>query len=100
METSAVLAYDASLVHLDAATEASDREAGDAAHAIYRQRDVFPILRDFHHIAPTGWYGRPERTDAERAEEIAEEVADHVVRRANEVWAALGEHGADAEAGR
>ncbi len=90
METAAVLAYDRTLVHLDEATSPSDRAAGDAAHAIYRQRDVFPILRDFHDIAPTGWYGNPERAEAGRAEEIAEEVADHVVRRAREVWAALG----------
>ncbi len=89
METSAVLAYDASLVHLDEATAPSDRTAGDEAHALFRRRDVFPILRDFRDIAPTGWYGNPERAEAGRAEEIAEEVADHVVRRAAEVWAAL-----------
>jgi creatinine amidohydrolase/Fe(II)-dependent formamide hydrolase-like protein len=49
------------------------------------------VLRDFHQVAETGWYGRPERAGAGRAEEIAEAVADHVVRRAREIWAALGE---------
>jgi len=89
METSAVLAYDASLVHLDRATEPSDRESGNSAHALYRRPDVYPIMRDFHVVAPTGWYGNPERTDVNRAEVIAEEVADHVVKRAREVWDAL-----------
>jgi creatinine amidohydrolase len=90
METSAVLAYDASLVHLDRAVEASDRDAGDAAHALFRRPDVYPIMRDFHVVAPTGWYGNPERASVERAEAIAEEVADLVVRKATEVWVALG----------
>jgi hypothetical protein len=56
---------------------------------VFRQRDVYPVLQDFHDIAPTGWYGRPERADAGRAEEIAEAVADHVVRRVKEIWAQL-----------
>jgi creatinine amidohydrolase/Fe(II)-dependent formamide hydrolase-like protein len=89
METSAVLAYEAGLVKLDQAVQPSDRAAGDLAHALFRQPDVYPIMRDFHDVAPTGWYGRPEDADQVRAEEIAEEVADHIVRRAREVWAGL-----------
>ena len=58
----------------------SDRAAGEAAHALFRRPDVYPVMRDFHHVAPTGWYGRPELADPGRAEEIAEAVADHVVR--------------------
>ena len=46
-------------------------------------------MRDFHHVAATGWYGRPELATADRAEEIAEAVADHVVRQAQEIWEAL-----------
>ena len=49
------------------------------------------MLRDFHQVAATGWYGRPELASAERAEQIAEAVADHVIARAQEIWAALGE---------
>jgi creatinine amidohydrolase len=89
METAAVLAYDASLVHLEKATGPSDREAGEAAHALFRRPDVYPVLRDFRQIAPTGWYGRPDRASAARAEQIAEAVADHVVTRAREIWASL-----------
>jgi creatinine amidohydrolase len=90
METAAVLAYEAGLVHLDQATPPSDRAAGEAAHGLFRRPDVYPVLRDFHEIAATGWYGQPEKAEAGRAEEIAEAVADHVVRRAEEIWAALG----------
>jgi len=89
METTAVLGYEPSLVHLDKMIEASDRQSGESAHALFRSRDVYPIMRDFHVVAPTGWYGRPELSTAERAEVIAETVADTVVRRAAEVWQAL-----------
>jgi creatinine amidohydrolase len=90
METAAVLAYEPGLVWLDRRTEASDRAAGEAAHGLFRQPDVYPVLQDFHDVAPTGWYGRPERAERERAEEVAEAVADHVVRRATEIWQVLG----------
>jgi creatinine amidohydrolase len=97
METAAVLAYEPSLVNLDAVAEPSDRSAGEAAHALFRQPDVYPVMRDFHDIAPTGWYGHPERADPSRAEEIAEEVAAHIVSRAGDIWAAMG--GEDDEMG-
>jgi creatinine amidohydrolase len=89
METAAVLAFDPALVHLEDATPASERAAGEAAHALFRRPDVYPVLRDFHQIAATGWYGRPELATPGRAEEIAEAVADHVVRRAREIWDAV-----------
>ena len=91
METAAVLAYEPGLVDLDARTEPSDHDAGQVAHGLFRRADVYPVLRDFHDIAPTGWYGRPEQATAERAEQIAETVADLVVARAREIWAALGD---------
>jgi creatinine amidohydrolase len=93
METAAVLAYEPGLVSLDHLVEASDLASGETAHELFRQRDVYPVLQDFHDIAPTGWYGRPERAEAGRAEEIAEAVADHVVRRVREIWAWLADRG-------
>jgi creatinine amidohydrolase len=92
METAAVLAYEPALVQLDRATPASDRASGETAHGLFRRPDVYPVLQDFREIAPTGWYGRPELADQGRAEEIAEAVADHVVRRVREIWASL-DHG-------
>lgn len=91
METAAVLGYDPGLVRLGEATEPSDLAAGLAAHRMFRQPDVYPVLGDFREVAPTGWYGRPQLADARRAEEVAEAVADHVAWRVREIWAALGE---------
>ena len=100
METAAVLAYEPGLVQLDRAIPASDLASGETAHELFRQRDVYPVLQDFHDIAPTGWYGRPERAEPGRAEEIAEAVADHVVRRVTEIWAQLADRdGPDVDGG-
>jgi len=94
METAAVLAHEPALVRMDEVADPSDAAAGAAAHGLFRRPDVYPVLRDFHEIAATGWYGHPERAQPERAEEVLEAVADHVVARAREIWAAL-----DGEAG-
>jgi creatinine amidohydrolase len=89
METAAVMAYDPSLARLDQVADPSDAAAGTAAHALFRRADVYPVLRDFHEIAATGWYGHPQLAEPARAEEIFEAVADHVAARAREIWAAL-----------
>lgn len=82
METAAVLMYDPSLVDLEKAANPTPQEEGDAGHAIFRQRDVFPILRDFHEVASTGWYGKPEEANLELANEIRSKVSDYIVERA------------------
>jgi creatinine amidohydrolase len=89
METAAVMAHDPALLRLDRVAAPSDPAAAAAAHALFRRADVYPVLRDFHQIAATGWYGHPERAEPARAEEVFEAVADHVVARAREIWAAL-----------
>jgi creatinine amidohydrolase len=91
METAAVLAYRPSLVRLDEMTPGSRVEAGDQGHALFRRRDVFPVLRDFSEVAPDGWYGSPERVGEERAEEIFEAVADYVVENLGSVLSLLSE---------
>jgi len=82
METAAVLMYDPSLVDLTKAANPTPQEDGDAGHAIFRQRDVFPIMRDFHEVASTGWYGKPEEATLELADEIRAKVSDYIVERA------------------
>jgi creatinine amidohydrolase len=79
METAAVLAYRPSLVRTDGRTASGDIAAGTAGHALFRRRDIFPVLRDFREVSPTGWYGTPERATPERAGEIFAAVADHIV---------------------
>jgi creatinine amidohydrolase len=82
METAAVLMYDPSLVDLSKATNPTPEAEGDQGHEIFRQRDVFPIMRDFHEVAATGWYGRPEEATLELAAEIREKVSDYIVEKA------------------
>ena len=82
METAAVMMYDPSLVDLTRATNPTPQEEGDAGHAVFRQRDVFPILRDFHEVANTGWYGKPEEATLELANEIRQRVSDYIVEKA------------------
>jgi len=82
METAAVLMYDPSLVDLTKATNPTPHEQGDKGHAIFRQSDVFPILRDFHEVASTGWYGQPQEATLELADEIRSTVSDYIVERA------------------
>jgi creatinine amidohydrolase len=82
METAAVLMVDPSLVDLTKATNPTPQAEGDAGHAIFRQRDVYPIMRDFHEVAPTGWYGKPEEATPELANEIREKVSEYIAERA------------------
>lgn len=89
METAAVLAYQPSLVHLDRMTQGSEVDAGNDGHALFRRRDIFPVLRDFREVAEHGWYGSPDRVSEERAEEIFEAVADYVVEGLESVLSAL-----------
>jgi creatinine amidohydrolase len=91
METAGVLAYDEALVHLDEAKNETEHATGERGHALFRRRDVFPILKDFHEIAPTGWYGHPDTVTKDRADEIFARVADHIVAQAREIWSTLGD---------
>jgi creatinine amidohydrolase len=91
METAAVLAHDPSLVHLDELSGGDPVEQGTEGHALFRRRDVFPVMRDFREVAATGWYGTPSAVTEERAREIIDAVAEHIVASVEEVWKALGE---------
>lgn len=89
LETAAVLAHDPALVDVSRATNATPDDVGDEGHELFRRRDVFPVLRDFRDVAPTGWYGHPEAVTRERADELFDRVAEHVVVRAREAWETL-----------
>jgi len=82
METAAVLMYDPSLVDLTRATNPTSPQDGDASHAVFRRRDVFPILHDFHEIASTGWYGKPAEASMELANEMRARVSAYIAERA------------------
>ncbi|MGH8911268.1 MAG: creatininase family protein [Acidimicrobiia bacterium] len=97
METAAVLAYAPSLVRLQERTEGDLVDRGIEGHALFRRRDVFPIMKDFREVATAGWYGNPDMITEERAREIIDAVADHIVSSAADVWKSLTERALDAE---
>ena len=91
METAAVLAHDPKLVRLDQKLEGDPVDRASEGHALFRRRDVFPILSDFREVAALGWYGTPDAISEERSTEIIDAVAEHIVRLVEEVWQALAE---------
>lgn len=97
METAAVLAHDPSLVHLDRLEAGDEVGRGNEGHALFRRRDVFPVLKDFREVAGTGWYGSPGSVTEERAREIFDAVASHVLEQVEAVTRALEERTAQEE---
>jgi creatinine amidohydrolase/Fe(II)-dependent formamide hydrolase-like protein len=91
METAAILVHDPSLVRLHEMTGGDSVDQGTEGHALFRRRDVFPILKDFREVAETGWYGTPDSITEERAREIIDAVAEDIVSSVEEVWKSLVE---------
>ncbi|MDH4119250.1 MAG: creatininase family protein [Acidimicrobiia bacterium] len=91
METAAVLAHDESLVTMSEMLDGDPVELGTDGHALFRRRDVFPVMTDFREVAGSGWYGSPGSVSADRAREIIDAVADHVTAAFEEVASALAE---------
>lgn len=97
METAAILAHDPSLVRLEGSIAGDLIDRATDGHALFRRRDVFPVMKDFREVAASGWYGSPNTVSPERAREIIDAVADHIVSSVEEVWKSLGERAIDAE---
>ena len=95
METAAILAYDSSLVRLDQRIGGDLVDTASDGHALFRRRDVFPVMKDFREVAATGWYGNPDTITEERAREIIDAVADHIVGAVEDVWKSLAERAPD-----
>jgi creatinine amidohydrolase len=91
METAAVLAHDPSLVRLEELVEGDSVDRATEGHGLFRRRDVFPVMRDFREVAPTGWYGTPNAVSEERSREIIDAVAEHIAGSVEEVWKSLAE---------
>ncbi len=95
METAAVLDHDPTLVRLDEMVGGDSVDRGTDGHAIFRRRDVFPVMRDFKEVAATGWYGTPGSITEERSREIMDAVAEHIVSSVEEVWKSLADRAAE-----
>ncbi len=97
METAAVLAHAPSLVRLHERIDGDFVDRGVEGHALFRRRDVFPILKDFREVATAGWYGTPETITEGRAREIIDAVAHHIVSSVEDVWKSLAERAPGSE---
>ena len=75
IETLAVLAYDPSLVHLERATNSSSPEHARKVDSLRRGRGAYPFLKDIREVAPTGWYGEPQKATVAKAQELLTGVA-------------------------
>ena len=76
METAAILAHAPALVRLGERVDGAAIERATDGHALFRRRDVFPVMKDFREVAAEGWYGTPDSITEERAGEIIDAVAD------------------------
>lgn len=75
LEVLPILAYEPSLVHLDRATNSSPSERAKKVDSLRRGRAAYPFLRDIREIAPTGWYGEPQKATVEKAKVFLDKVA-------------------------
>ena len=76
LEVLPILAYEPSLVHLERATNPSPPERARKIDSLRRGRAAYPFLKDIREIAPTGWYGEPQKATLEKAKEFLEQVAE------------------------
>jgi creatinine amidohydrolase len=82
LEVLPILAYDPSLVHLERATNSSSAEHAKKIDSLRRGRAGYPFLKDIRELAPTGWYGEPQKATVEKAkvflEQVAKAAADYI----------------------
>jgi creatinine amidohydrolase len=97
METAAILAHDPALVRLGEMVDGDSIDQATDGHALFRRRDVFPVMKDFREVAAKGWYGTPDSITEERSTEIIDAVAEHIVSAVEEVWKSLVERAPEAE---
>jgi creatinine amidohydrolase len=95
METAAVLDHDPALVRLEEMVDGDSINEASEGHALFRRRDVFPIIRDFREVAAEGWYGTPGSVTEVRSREIMDAVAEHIVSSVEEVWRSMAERAPD-----
>ncbi len=75
LEVLPILAYDPSIVHLERAINSSSSERAKKIDGLRRGRAAYPFLKDIRELAPTGWYGEPEKASVEKAKAFLEGVA-------------------------
>ncbi len=91
IEALAVLASRPELVHLDRIDGSSDQQHGRSMDALRRTRAFQPVLSDVRTIAPSGWYGSPQRATKENAGRMVNAIAGAIADRAAEIFRQLAQ---------
>lgn len=89
IEALAVLACRPDLVHLDRVKRSSDQQRGRMMDKLRRTAAYQPVLTDIRSIAPTGWYGTPEKATAEKGLRMVSDIADAIAKEAKEIFSQL-----------
>ncbi len=89
IEALAVLAGRPELVHLDRIDGSSDHQHGRTMDTLRRTRAYQPVLGDVRSIAPSGWYGSPQRATRDNADRMINGVAESIALRASEIFRQL-----------
>jgi creatinine amidohydrolase len=80
IETLAVMAHDASLVHTDRAGAGRRATMSEDVDAMRRSREVYGFVTDVSEIAEEGWYGDPSWAQSQDTSSFAREIADAIAR--------------------
>jgi creatinine amidohydrolase len=89
IEALAVMAYRPELVHLDRIDYSSDHKHGHLMDKLRRTQAYQPVLTDIRCIAPTGWFGTPDKATAERGKVMLGTIADAIAKEAKEIYSQL-----------
>jgi creatinine amidohydrolase len=89
IEALAVLAIRPELVNADRIVDSSDRKHGNKMDKLRRTRNFQPVLGEIRSIAPTGWYGTPERATLQKGTNMVKVLAEAISAEAEEIFKQL-----------
>ncbi len=87
LETLAVMAHDAALVHTDRVDDSSRSDRATAMDEMRRSRETYGYITDVTEIDEAGWYGDPLWATAELAEGFATTVAGEIAKQVRSILA-------------
>ena len=91
IETLAIMASYPDLVYLDRVDSSSDGNHGSKMDKLRRTRAYQPVLSDIRAIAPTGWYGKPEKATIAKGQKMVADLASAISERSTEIFDLLDE---------
>ena len=89
IEAWSVLCCRPDLVHLDRAAGSGDRQRGELADRLRRDRAFQPVLTDVRTMSSTGWYGDPAGATEDEAQVFVAEIGAEIAARLDGVLKAL-----------